>query len=62
MMEENLDRILKMLLYGRKERNKGRKSRKKKYMWGPLFFILPKLEGKLFSTDFNVKLSSYPHF
>ena len=38
-MEGNSDRILKILLFGRKARKKGRKSGRKKYMWGPLFFV-----------------------
>ena len=51
-MEGNLDRILKMLLFGRKERKKGRKSGRKKYMWGLLFFYPFKIRRKTLFNPF----------
>ena len=51
-MEGNLDRILKMLLFGRKERKKGRKCGRKKYMWGPLFFYPSKIGRKTLFHSF----------
>ena len=61
-IKRNLDRILKMLLSGRKERKKEGKVEGKNICGAHYFFILSKLEGKLFSTYFNVKLPCYPHF
>ena len=51
-MEGNLDRILKMLLFGRKERKKGRKCGRKKNMWGPLFFYPSKIGRKTLFHSF----------
>ena len=48
-------------LVGRKRRREGKQERRN--TCGPYcFFILPKLEGKLFSSPISVRLPYYPHF
>ena len=59
-MQGNLDRICSYLV-GRKGRIEVKVERINT-CGAHYFFILPKLEEKLFSTHFNIKLPCYPHF